>query len=169
MIDKIKSYFWMALSILLGGLLAVQTLRMHGAQLAKAEAVVATATDRATASSKLAIGQEKARVTEYTLNTGAAGITKATNVAVQTLSTQRDSLLQRVRIAESNVATARLVSQATAASSTGRTVSRSDGPELLGTLGEADVGEAHRGDTIRLHLAACYAKYGEVRKALAAQ
>jgi len=167
MIDKITSYFWMALAIVASIGLATQTLRLHSAQMAKAEAVVASATDRATASSNLAMGQEKARVTEYTLNTGAAGITKATNVAVQALSTQRDSLLQRVRIAESNAATARLVSQAPSTSSAGRALGGSDGPELLGTLGEADVGEANRGDTIRLHLAACYAKYGEVRKALA--
>lgn len=74
-----------------------------------------------------------------------------------------DDLAARVRRAEANAATARLVSVSTQTACNGHAPAGSDGAELLNSLGIEDVREAERADKIRIALGACYAQYDAAR------
>lgn len=95
------------------------------------------------------------RSTETGLSNAAADDRKVLNDKVISITSERDALLKRVRYAEANLATARLSKDA-AVTSTGSVAESSDGTELLNTIGEQDVEEASRADTIREHLLSCY-------------
>lgn len=163
---KVQLYVAAAAVAVLTGLLGVQTWRLHVSQLATAKAVTTLATERAVASEARAIQQSNFRKTEINLGNSAAQTRKATNDQVRSLDVHSASLLQRVR----NAAGAQSgdVSGTAAAPGDGQVVARSPEPELLGQLGEEDVREANRADTIRLHLAACYADYDRAKAALEA-
>ncbi len=163
--DKLKAYGFMALSGVLAVLLGLQTWRLHTAQIDLATNLVAIAGVRTKAATDLAESEKKARETESTLNESAAQTRKETNEKITDLTARSTSLLDRVRIAEARAATTKL-SQASTTTSDGSVAGRSDGTELLGSLGTADVEEATRAETIRLHLKACYADYNRVAKAL---
>jgi len=166
MIDKLKAYGWMVLAILFGSLLLVQTYRLHGAQMGELKAVTTQATERATGAANVVAATAEVRSTEQGLNAAAAYTRQETNYAVLALNTQRDTLLKRVQRAESNAATASLVSRTTAAAGDGQAAPGDPGAELLGTYGAADVEEGARAETIRLHLKACYRDYEAARQAL---
>lgn len=165
-ITLIKAYLAVALATVFGGLLIVQTVRLHGAQLEVAELQVEIESEKATAAQALAVSTIEARETEIALGSKAADTRKETNEQIRNLTVQRDALLKRVLNAELEAASAAVVSKATSAAIAGRAPKGSDGAELLGSLGQADVEEALRADTIRLHLAACYRQYAEAKKAL---
>lgn len=166
MIDTIKAYLAVALATVFGGLLIVQTVRLHDAQLEVAELQVEIESEKATAAHALAVSTIEARETEIALGSKASDTRKETNEQIRNLTVQRDALLKRVLNAELNAASAAVVSKATSTPIVGRAFKGSDGSELLGSLGQEDVEEALRADTIRLHLAACYRQYGEAKKAL---
>lgn len=110
--------------------------------------------------------QAEVRSTEAGLVSAAGKVNQETNEQIHSLTVQRDSLVKRLRIAQANAATAKLVYQSTSPSTTGSTPQGNPGAELPGTIGEEDVAEAHRADTIRLHLKACYAKYAGAEAAM---
>jgi hypothetical protein len=147
-------------------LLGLQTWRLHTAQLETATAVTTLATERANASAATAKATTEVRSTEVGLQAGAPETRKETNDQVRSLAAQRDALLRRLRIAEDNLATARLVSSTTAAASDRQAPAGSDAAGIPGPIGEEDVAEAERADVIRLHLAACYAQYDRAQEAL---
>lgn len=95
------------------------------------------------------------RSTETVLSVDVAKERNNLNEKIQSLTSERNALLKRVRNAEANLATARLSKDATV-TSTGSVAESSDGTELLNTIGEEDVEEASRADTIREHLLSCY-------------
>lgn len=166
MIDNAKAYLGLFLSLVFGVLLALQTVRLDLTQKDLAKVSEALAQEHAVAQAALTVSTIAARETELGLGVSAASTRKETNDQVEALSRQRDDLLKRLRNAESKAATAALVSKATAASCAGPAARVGDSAELPATLGQADVEEASRADTIRLHLAACYRQYDEARKAL---
>lgn len=166
MIDTFKAYLGLFLSTVFGVLLALQTVRLDLTQKDLAKAKETLEQEHAVASAAMAVSTIAARETELGLGVSAANTRKETNDQVQTLSRERDALLRRVFIAKANAATAAIVSKATAASCDGTTPRGDDSAELLGTIGSADVEEATRADTIRLHLAACYEQYDQARQAL---
>lgn len=165
-ITLIKAYLAVALATVFGGLLIVQTVRLHGAQLEVAELQVEIESEKATAAHALAVSTIEARETEIALGSKASDTRKETNEQIRNLTVQRDALLKRVLNAELNAAAAAVVSKATSTPISGRASKGSDGGELPGSLGQEDVEEALRADTIRLQLAACYRQYEAAKKAL---
>lgn len=124
------------------------------------------ANEKATAATALAVSTIAAREKETVLGSKAADTRKETNEQIRNLTAQRDALLKRVLNAELNAAAAGVVSKASSATFPGAVAKGGHGGELLGSLGQADVEEALRADSIRLQLAACYRQYEEARKAL---
>jgi hypothetical protein len=166
MIGTIKTYLGVALATLFGGLLIVQTVRLHDAQLDAAKVRTELANQKAQASNSLTISTIEARETEIVLGSKAADTRKETNEQIRNLTVQRDALLRRVLNSELNAASVAVVPKATTTPIVGKAAQGSDGRELLGSLGQEDVEEALRADTIRLQLAACYRQYDEAKKAL---
>lgn len=165
-IDSIKTYFWGGLAFVLGSLLVVQTIRLDIAQTEAEDAIEALANETSLAQAALAISNIAAREKEQGLNNSAGATRKETNEKIRTLTAQRDDLLKRVRIAESKAASAAHLSKSNPASCSGTASKGSDGAQLLGSLGSADVEEATRADTIRVQLLACYKHYEDAQKAL---
>ena len=163
--DKIKAYGFQALCMVLLILLTVQTLRLHHSQIQEAEATTTLANERSVAASALVKREADTRVTENGLSTGASETRKVTYDQVTNLTNQRDALLKRVRNAEAN-ANKSSVSKACTTTSTGQALDKDVGGELLARIGEKDVDEAIRADTLRLHLKACYLQYDAAREAL---
>lgn len=162
---KLKATGFMLLAITLTVLLGWQTWRLHTAQIELADTLVTLATEHATAANALTVAQGEHREKEQFLNTSAAQTRKTTNEKLLVLATQHNSLLERVHLAEAR-ASDPSHSQVSTTSSDGSVASVGDGPELLGSLGAADVEEATRADTIRVHLKACYADYNRAAEAL---
>ena len=109
--------------------------------------------------------QVEVRSTETELSNTAADIRKTTNEKINSLTSERDTLLHRVRSAEATARKLQL-SKATSTGANGQASEGSAGTELLATIGEQDVEEANRADTIRLHLEACYRQYDGAKEAL---
>lgn len=166
MIDTIKTYVLGALALVFGLLLMVQTFRLDNAQIELAEFEAEVASEKATAAHTLAVSTIEARETENALGSKASETRKETNDQIRNLMAQRDGLLKRVLNAELDSAAAAVVSKAATATFPGAVATGSTGGELLGSLGQEDVEEALRADTIRLQLVACYRQYEEARKAL---
>lgn len=164
MFASIKAYAWAAVAALAITLSGVQTIRLHTAQLEAKDAVATLAQERAEASMKLANLEHKYRTAENKLQGKAAEIRKGVHEKVSSLAVQRNGLLDRVRLAEAAGGTQGADSPSTA--SNGKAADGGDQPELLGTLGQADVLEAERADLIRVNLLACYQQYDEAANAL---
>ena len=111
--------------------------------------------------------QEDARSASVVLADKATSTRKETNEKVQTASTQSADLLRRLRAAEARAIAAEQQASALATSLRQAAV-RDDGAELPGQIGEEDVLEALRADTIRVHLLACYAQYDRAKAELEA-
>ena len=103
--------------------------------------------------------KDEVRSTESVLAVDASTTQNQTNEQVQSLTTQRDRLLTRLRIAEANRDRTTTVSSPATASSAPQATGLNNEAELPNQLGEQDVHEAERAETIRLHLAACYVLY----------
>lgn len=132
-----------------------------------AEAKVALSEYKATAATALAVGHETVREIESSLNEVVVETKKELSNEIDRSTAERNALLKRVRLAEASAATTDLgLPQTSSASCNGTGIKRPAGTELLATLGEEDVEEAHRGDVLRSHLASCYRQYDEARKAL---
>lgn len=166
-LDKLKAYGWMAAAIVAASALSVQTFRLHTAQLQRAEAVTTLANERTSAADARATQINNFRKSELSLVTGASETRKITNDKVSFLNSRSSALIQRMRSAQAAVKFVDLPSS-TSVATDGQAVAGSAEPELLGSLGEADVLEAVRADTIRLHLEACYRDYDRAEAALKA-
>lgn len=163
-LDKLKAYGWMFAAIAAASVLGIQTFRLHTTQLQLATATTTLANERAVAADARATQISNFRKSELSLVTGASETRKITNDKVNSLNAHSTVLLERVRSAQA--AQLDRVPSTSAVAQDGQTVARTAQPELLGTLGEADVLEAVRADTIRLHLEACYRDYDRAEEAL---
>lgn len=150
----------LAIAIVLAGW---QTWQLGEARSAEAKAVAALAQYQQKASDNLTGEVITVRANEQGMQETASVIRKNTNESVQATVAEHDALLKRLRVAEANLATARLMSSVAYAASPGAASPGGDEPELPARIGEADVREAKRGETIRLHLASCYAHYESAR------
>lgn len=119
--------------------------------------------ERAVRSQELATAQARMRAEEQELAVAAAEIRRKTNEEIHTYIRQRDALADRVRLAEARAR----VPSTPAAPSDAAVALVGPRPELLGTIGVADVDEAFRADQIRLELIACYAQYAKAAAAIA--
>jgi hypothetical protein len=163
-LSEIKAYGFMALAGVLTVGLGVQTWRLHGTQLDLATVRLEFSTAKTKAATELAAKEREARETETALRAETQTIKEQTNVQVQTAAAQRDALLRRLRLAQ---ATRPVDVPGTSADPVnGQAAGPGAGGELPGQLGEADVLEAERADTIRLHLASCYRQYDRAQEAL---
>lgn len=165
--DKLKAYGWMAAAIVAASALGVQTVRLHTAQLQRAEAISTLANERATAADARATQIDNFRKSELKLVAGASETRKITHDKVSVINSRSSALIQRMRSAQAAVKFVDVPSSAPVASD-GQAVAGSTEPELYGSLGEEDVLEAGRADTIRLHLEACYRDYDRAEAALKA-
>lgn len=124
--------------------------------------------ERAALGQVLAAAHARAREAESNLARLQAYITKDINEKVRSLTSQRDNLQRRLRMAE-ELAKQRAASEMSCSAgnpANGEASTGDPGAELPATIGETDVDEALRADVIRLHLVACYAKYDAVQSAL---
>lgn len=165
MIDYMKSELWKPIAITLLVLFGVQTYRLQQSNLATAKVTTTLAQERTTAATKLVQAQAKVLETEHSLQQSADEARKISNESITVLTAQRDALTIRLRNAIAKANTGR-VPQAAAIASNAEGVSGSTGSELLGSFGEEDVLEAHRADTLRTHLVACYSQYDAARSEL---
>jgi len=164
MIESIKAYFFQGLCLVLVVLVGVQTWRLHNAQLEEFEAKSTLSNERAAAGLALAREERAHREKERSLQAAAEATRKEKDAAITASNAHRDALLKRVRHAKSAAYTC--VPEATTDSGNAETGSSHSGGELLGTLGEEDVQEAHRANAIRAELMSCYRQYDDAREAL---
>ena len=106
--------------------------------------------------------ERDARSASNVLASAASDTRNQTNVKVQATDNQYNTLLRRLRAAETRARTAEAKTCANVTDH-GETPVGDHGAELPGSIGEEDVQEAKRGDTIRHHLLACYAQYDRAR------
>lgn len=172
-LDKIKAYGFMVGCIALAGLLAVQTLRLHSEQRATDRAMTtlaneraAWAHERANAADALARATTQAREKEQALAAAAHQSEETKNAEIATLAARAADLRRRLRNAEANAATSRLVSGAAAAPAPGDPSGLRDGAVIPERVGDGLVGLAERAEAVRLQLAACTRQYNAAREAL---
>jgi hypothetical protein len=165
--DSIKAYFFQGLCLVLLVLVGVETRRLHNGQLEELEAKTTLSNERAAAAVALAKQEQEHRDKERSLQASANQSRKETDEALRLSTTRRDDLLKRLR--NTKTATNHCVSEATTTTSNAATGSADPGSELLGSLGEEDVQEAGRAESIRLDLISCYRQYGDARKVLESQ
>lgn len=166
--DKVLKYLAVTLFLLTAGIAIVQTVRLHTAELDKADAEIALATARQQAADKRTQYQAQVRQVDNSLQASADQTREQINEATQSIAAQRDALLERVRLAEA--AKRQLlaaVSKATSAPSDAEAVPVGSGTQLLATIGSADVDEAARAERVRVALVGCYKDYETARAELA--
>lgn len=163
--DKLKAYGFQALSLVLLVLLGIQSFRLSSSELESAAAKAEFAQVQKEQALKLANATAAARSAEAGLQASAAQTRKQTNDQVLSLSSQRDALLERLRLAQARLADPALSGTA-AAAGPGEGVPGAAGTLVPAALGAADVREAERAETLRLHLASCYAQYERAQAAL---
>ena len=159
--------------LLLAGLVLIQTGRLHTAERAASQAMLelangqaAWANERTNAAEALAAATTRARETEQQLTAQAEKAEHEKQTQIAAVSARADDLRKRLRNAEANAATARLVSAATKSPGAPEATGVDNWPVIFGPLGEQLVSEAERADRIRLQLASCEASYERARVAL---
>lgn len=171
--DKILSYLAGAAALVLALGLAWQTYRLHGAEMsalraanALANGQAAWADERAIAAEKLAQATAKNRETEQQLTAQAEKADHEKQTQIAAVSARADALRVRLRNAEANAATARLLSGAGAIAAPGEPAGLRDGLVIPDRVGDGLVRLAERADAVRLQLAACERQYEAARAAL---
>ncbi len=171
--DKLKTWGALIGCAILAVLLVLQTLALHKAERRadKAEGALATeradwADERANAATALAFAATQAREKEQALAAAAHQSEEIKNAEIATLATRAADLRRRLRNAEANAATARLLPGAAAVASTSEVEPGSNIAGFSGELGSRLVSEAERGEKIRISLLACYRQYEDARKAV---
>lgn len=137
-------------------------VELANAQTDAAEARADVEGARAVAASELATAHSKARELERKLSHDATIQRKATDAEITNFSRRADALRGRLR------------DYAATADAPGATAATCDQPTARGDnlavvparIGEQDVAEAQRADTIRLELIACYGAYDRARETL---
>lgn len=162
-----------ALALVLALALAWQTYRLHGAEMAAlrasnalANGQAAWADERAIASEKLAQATAKNRETEQQLTAQAEKAENEKQTQIAAVSARADDLRKRLRIAEANAATARLVSKAPPVAGAPEVAGLRDSAVIPERVGDGLVQLAQRADQVRLQLASCEAQYERARSAL---
>lgn len=125
--------------------------------------------EKAAYASQIVEAQKQLRDIEAQLVQETAEIRKQTDEKVRALVAQRDTLLRRLRLAELAQASGVKppgLSCASPAAAAGQAAPGAGAAELPRPLGEQDVDEALRADTIRLNLLACYVQYERAEAAL---
>lgn len=165
-----------AAAAILLGLLLIQTVRLHVADRARERAQAALSierghweSERAAAAANLAAAHAHARSVEQDLSERATEIQEQAHAQITVLSDRAADLSRRLRIA-SEAAAANVSRAATAAGA------RAAEPGPAGALPAGRPGDdldaliqlAERGDTIRLHLAACRKQYKAARQGIEA-
>jgi hypothetical protein len=115
--------------------------------------------------------QKKLRDIEAQLVRETTTIRKQTDEKVHSLIAQRDALLRRLRLAELAQASGGKLPELSCpapAAALDQVAPGAGATELPRPLGEQDVDEALRADTLRLHLLACYVQYERAEDALKA-
>ena len=113
-----------------------------------------------------ATAQTEVRSTEAGLADGAGQDRKKTNEQIDSLTSQRNALIRRLRIAEDRATRSMQLPKDSKPASDGHATGDGDGTQFPATIGTEDVEEASRADTIRVHLEACYSQYNRVKDAL---
>lgn len=162
-LDKLKAYGASVLAVAFLGLLLVQTYRLYTTQLELVTVREEWSGERAAAAAALAAKAAQARATEQTLQAVADQTRKEKQDEITALAAHRDALLKRLRSLQSSGTRLPGTSPAT---STGTVAAGSDDTRIPAEIGEQDVEEAMRADTIRISLLACYRQYAAARKAL---
>lgn len=108
---------------------------------------------------------ETIRKVEQSLQEDAAVFRKETNDKVTAMSSERNRLLKRLRNYEARQSNTGM-SESPSTTEAGEIASGDPLGEFLNQLGEEDVHEAVRAETIRLHLIQCYANYDRAEAAL---
>lgn len=160
---------WLIAAALLSGFGAagVQTLRLWDAQKDLTEMEGKVSSLKLEALQAKLKGIADVRQKEARLNAEAEQTRKEIHDQVAAISVQRDALAIRVRDILKPRASAELrLPSPPSTASLGGTTFRSEEPLVLGSLGEEDVDEAARADTIRTHYLACEAQYELARTTL---
>ena len=165
-IDKLKAYGAIAAALALAGLLLVQTDRLHKAERAADKAVTQLAKERAEAAQALAIATAQARETEQQLAADADKIKEETHAQITALSGRAAALASRLRNAQANAATARLVSKTAHHPGAPEAAGVCDSGRLPERTGDDLIALASRAETIRIQLASCEESYERARGAL---
>lgn len=124
------------------------------------------ADERTRAAEALAVATTKNRETEHQLTAQAEEADHEKQTILASSSAALDSLSRKLRIANSNAATAALVSRTTSDSSAIEAPRLRDGLALPAGVGDGLIGLTWRAETIRLQLATCEKKYDAARDAL---
>lgn len=171
--DKLKAYAALIGCAILAVLLVLQTLALNKAERRADKAEVALsaereawAEERTKAATALAAATTQARAKEQALTAAAHQSEELKNAEIATLATRAADLRRRLRNAEANAATARLVSGAGAIAAPGEPAGLRDGLVIPDRVGDGLVRLAERADAVRLQLAACERQYEAARAAL---
>lgn len=162
-LDRLRAWGFAALALALLALLALQTWRLHAAQLAHQVLIAQHAAQIADQQRQLAEATARARNTEQHLVTQAAKSEELKNAEIATARATADTLRRRLRDA---AATASLVSATATATGLADPAAGGDRSEFPEELGSRLISEAERGEKIRIALLACYKQYEDARKAL---
>ena len=162
-----------ALALVLALALAWQTYRLHGAEMSAlrasndlANGQAAWADERAIAAEKLVQATAKNRETEQQLTAQAEKAEHEKQTQIAAVSSRADDLRKRLRIAEANAATARLMSATGAIARAPEVAGLRDSAVIPERVGDGLVQLAQRADRVRLQLASCEASYERARGAL---
>ena len=171
--DKILAIAAGAGALVLGVLLVIQTGALHKAERRadKAEVALATAQasyadERTKAADALVLATTKARHTEQQLTAQAEKAENEKQTQLAVVAARADDLRKRLRNAEANAATARLVSKTAHIASNPEATGVDNVAGFSGESGNRLVSEAERGEQIRVALLACYKQYEQARVAL---
>lgn len=174
MFSAITSYLWQGTSAVLAVLLITSSMKSCSLEkdLLKEQAKVqrvgrVLSDERAASAANLSKAQGEARTVEQNLQKKADLERKERDEKINSLSTEHAALSKRVRDAEARAKHLASdlygLSRTTQGTGTGGIVPGDSGTVLLATIGQEDVDEASRADTIRVSLQSCYASYREVR------
>ena len=173
--NAIPKWFWTGLAAVLATTSCTLKYSKDGLELelsrvkiAAAERQAFYAAQIADAEQALLNAQTQVLTAEREIVVAQMAIEERKNEEVRAAVAIADDLRRRLRVAQA--AAARPVAAATATASADTTpreiTAGSNRPVVLGTLGEEDVSEALRAETIRAGLLACYASYDAARAQL---
>ena len=164
--DRMISYAAGAACLALSIALFFTYTAKHAAERRADKAEMVLADERTRTAEALAAATSKARETEQQLAVEAEKAEHEKQTQIAAVSARADALRKRLRNAEANAATARLVSAATKSPGAPEATGVDNWPVIFGSFGEQLVSEAERADQIRFQLATCERQYEAARDAL---
>lgn len=162
--DKLKATACAVIAVLCMLITLYQTSRLVSIKTEFQKAQLEWQTERTELATQLAKEQAKVRTAEQKLQTDVDNARKETRDEINKLNTDRDALIKRLRQSQRGIIIGSAgVSGSAQAAGDGKAAGLDVATELLATLGEEDVDEASRADTIRIALNACYRQYEAAR------